>query len=134
MQTVEEYTYSGPGYNPFLIRSGWQVAQLNYAPELSPAAIDRLERHKATDEVFILFCGKSVLITGVESENGFQIESLPMRPAVAYNIPAGVWHAIALQPKDVVFIVENSNTHLCDVEYRDLRPTESGKLTGAPGA
>lgn len=125
MQSVEEYAYSGPGYKPFLIRSGWQVAQLNYAPELSLAAIDRLERHKATDEVFILFCGKSVLITGVENADGFHLESLAMRPAVAYNIPAGVWHAIAMQPKDIVFIVENPNTHLHDVECRDLRRKES---------
>ena len=29
---IETYFHSGEGYNPFLVREGWQVAQLNYLP------------------------------------------------------------------------------------------------------
>lgn len=128
MQTIEKYYHSGSGYNPFLIRPAWQVAQLNYAPELALSAIHQVERHNATDEVFILFGGESVLITALEDGC---IETCRMQPAVTYNIPAGVWHAIAMQPQDVVLIVENSNTHLNDVEYRRLSPSELRDLADA---
>jgi len=131
MQTIEKYYHWGTGYNPFLIRHGWQVAQLNYAPELSFGAINRVERHVATDEVFILFKGKSVLITASEDAGSLCIETCAMQPGVTHNIPAGVWHAIAMQPEDIVLIVENSYTHRDDVEYRDLDPLESKNLIEA---
>jgi ureidoglycolate hydrolase len=125
MQTIEKYYHSGAGYNPFVIRDGWQVAQLNYAPELSFQAMHRLERHVATDEVFILLKGRSVLITASQDAGGPRVETCAMQPGVTHNIPAGIWHAIAMQPEDVVFIVENPYTHRDDVEYRDLSPQES---------
>jgi ureidoglycolate hydrolase len=128
METIEEYEHTGQGYNPFLIRCQWQVAQLNYAPSLADDAIDRVERHKATDEVFISFRGRPVLIGAVEEAGGLRLERCAMRPGRTYNIPAGVWHAIAMRAEDVVLIVENANTHLHDVEYRSLDQAESGKL------
>ncbi len=134
MPTIEEYTYSGSGYNPFLIRPGWQVAQLNYAPELSFGAISSVERHKTTDEVFIQFRGRSTLISAEEMADGLRLDAWPMKAGVVYNIPAGVWHAIAMRPEDVVFIVENPNTHVGDVEYRQLSPRESAHLMLALGA
>ncbi|MGD0498446.1 MAG: hypothetical protein ABSC23_08415 [Bryobacteraceae bacterium] len=128
METIEEYEHAGQGYNPFLIRRHWQVAQLNYAPSLAFDAIDRLERHKATDEVFILLRGRPVLIGAAEEAGVLRLERSAMRPGVTYNVPAGVWHAIAMRAEDVVIIVENANTHLHDVEYRALDETEFGKL------
>jgi ureidoglycolate hydrolase len=130
METIEEYEHIGQGYNPFLIRGRWQVAQLNYHPRLAFDAIDRVERHKATDEVFISFRGRPVLIGAVEEAGALRLERCAMRPGVTYNIPAGVWHAIAMRAEDVVLIVEDANTHLHDVEYRPLDENESGKLTG----
>ncbi len=41
---IEEYRHSKEGYNPFLIGPKWQVAQLNYMPELAPGAIKK-SRH-----------------------------------------------------------------------------------------
>ena len=129
METIEKYEHTGQGYNPFLIRGHWQVAQLNYAPSLAFDAIDRVERHKATDEVFISFRGSPILIGAVEEAGVLRLERCAMRPGVTYNIPAEVWHAIAMRAEDVVMIVENANTHLHDVEYRGLDEAESGKLS-----
>ena len=137
METIEEYEHTGRGYNPFLIRGHWQVAQLNYDPSLAFDVIDRVEGHKATDEVFISFRGGPVLIGAVEEAGALRLERCAMRPGVTYNIPAGVWHAIAMRAEDVVVVVENANTHLHDVEYRQLDEAESGKLTellNAPAA
>jgi len=125
---IQEYEHTGQGYNPFLIRDGWQVAQLNYAPALAFDAMDRVERHAATDEVFVSLRGAPVLIAAVEQEGALRLERCAMRPGVTYNVPAGVWHAIALHVTDLVLIVENPNTHLHDVEYRALNAAESVKV------
>ena len=47
---IETYFHAGPGYEPFLVRAGWQVAQLNFFPEQGAAHINRVERHAHTDE------------------------------------------------------------------------------------
>jgi hypothetical protein len=128
MNMIESYFHDGLGYNPFLIRDGWQVAQLNFLPDFAPEAIHRVERHNATDEVFILVEGESVLIAAEESPNGLQFETIPMEPGVTYNIPTGMWHTIAMYASDLVIIVEKSETHLNDVEYRPLSPEERSSL------
>jgi hypothetical protein len=124
MNLIESYFHDGLGYNPFLIRDGWQVAQLNFLPELAPDAIRRVERHNATDEVFILCEGASVLIAAEETPDGLQFETCRMEPGVTYNVPTGAWHSIAMFPADLVIIVEKSDTHLNDVEFRDLSEAE----------
>ena len=52
---IESYFHKGEGYNPFLIREGWQVAQLNHVSGHGLDDIERIEVHKSTEEVFILF-------------------------------------------------------------------------------
>jgi hypothetical protein len=128
MSMIETYFHDGLGYNPFLIRDGWQVAQLNFLPDFAPEAIHRVERHNATDEVFILVEGESVLIGAEETSGGLQFEMIRMEPGVTYNIPAGMWHGIAMYASDLVIIVEKSETHLNDVEFRPLSTEERTSL------
>ena len=47
---IETYQIKENGYHPFLIREGWQVAQLNYMPEQHIDNITRLDVHHLTDE------------------------------------------------------------------------------------
>jgi ureidoglycolate hydrolase len=128
MRRLETYRHAGSGYNPFLIRDGWQVAQLNWAPELAPMAMHEVERHNQTDEVFIQCRGKSVLITAHDTSDCLSFDACCMRPGVVYNIPTGVWHAIAMWPDDIVWIVEKSHTHLGDVVHRELSAQEYSDL------
>jgi hypothetical protein len=121
---IETLFHCGPGYSPHLIRDGWQVAQLNYLPELHWAAIHRVERHRQTDEVFVLCKGGAVLTAAVDCEAGLLFQVVRMKTGVTYNIPSGVWHNIAMTPDDLVIIVEKNNTHLADVEYREFTPDE----------
>lgn len=125
---IEQYNHSDPGYNPIFISDGWQVGQLNFTPELQLVAIDRVERHLKTDEVFILFKGNASLIAAVEALTGLQWEILPMRAGITYNIPAGLWHNIAMMSGSTVMILEKNNTHLHDVEYRSLTDAEQTSL------
>lgn len=125
---IETYYHSGEGYNPFLIRNGWQVAQLNYMPEVEPGNITKVERHLQTDEVFVLLKGLAVLIAAAETAQGFRFTCMAMQPGITYNIPAATWHYIAMEQTAQVFIVERSNTHTEDRLYQLLTPDEKASL------
>jgi len=125
---IEVYTHKGQGYNPFLITEKWQVAQLNYSPEINFQTIDRVERHKQTDEVFILFKGTAILISAKIEEYIIKFELIRMNPGTTYNVPKGLWHSIAMDREAIVIIVENNDTHLHDVEYTQLTPVQKNEL------
>lgn len=125
---IETYRPSGAGYDPFLIREGWQVAQLNYTPEQGINSMTRLEQHTLTDEVFLLTQGTAILIAGNETAGRFSFQLINMNPGSTYNIPENTWHNIALGKDAQVIIIERSNTHLADVNYRQLNKEDRKKL------
>jgi hypothetical protein len=130
MEPIEEYLYKGEGYNPFIIRDGWQVAQLNYIAAQGLKAIEQMEVHSLTDEVFILMKGTAILILAEPGEEGFAFECTRMLGGITYNIPANTWHNIAMDENAQVIIVEKNNTHLGDVSYKALSAEEKGCLDG----
>jgi hypothetical protein len=117
---IETYFHSGEGYNPFLIREGWQVAQLNYLPGCGLDDIDKVEVHKNTDEVFILVRGHAVLIEAEPDKTPVSFHCINMDCGVTYNVQAGTWHNIAMEKDVEIIIVEKSNTHLHDCTYNPL--------------
>ena len=119
---LEKYKPKEEGYHPFLIRDGWQVAQLNYSKEQHIDNIKKIDKHHQTDEVFVLLKGKAVLILAEIEEDSPIFEVELMEPAVTYNIPQNCWHNIAMEAGSEVLIVEKSNTHLKDFSYQDLSP------------
>lgn len=121
---IETYSQAAEGYHPLLIRAGWQVAQLNYLPGLRISALRQMDRHLATDEVFISLKGAAVLIAAEETPAGLRFVALRMIRGVAYNIPAGRWHNIAMRPEDSVIIVERANTHREDCDCRKMTAPE----------
>ncbi|WP_316838202.1 hypothetical protein [Pedobacter nutrimenti] len=125
---IETYHHKGGGYNPFFIKDNWQVAQLNYMPELGFRSIEKLEKHMETDEIFILTKGIALLIIGLETATELQFQLTKMEPGVTYNVPVNAWHNIAMSTDAEVIIVEKSNTHLGDFIYRHLDKTEQENL------
>lgn len=117
---MEKYRIEGEGYHPFLIREGWQVAQLNYNENQKVENITRIDIHHHTDEVFMLMKGKAVLIGAeiVKNEPVFDFEL--MLPGTVYNIPVNTWHNIAMQQGCEVLIIEKDNTHVLDFEFFGL--------------
>lgn len=122
---IESYFHKGEGYNPFIIRDGWQVAQLNYIPGHGFDDIDRIEIHRDTDEVFILLRGHAVLVVARPEEEGVTFYAEKMRSGITYNIPAGTWHNIAMDADVEIIIVEKSGTHNQDCVFLEL--SQSGK-------
>jgi mannose-6-phosphate isomerase-like protein (cupin superfamily) len=117
---LETYYIKEEGYHPFLIREGWQVAQLNFTKEQHIDNIFRVEAHHKTDEVFVLLKGKAVLVLAKIKDGNPIFEVELMKPKITYNIPENAWHNIAMEKGSEVLIVEKSNTHLNDVSYFDL--------------
>lgn len=111
---IEIYDHQEEGYTPFLIREGWQVAQLNHIEKHGFSDMDTLEVHQRTDEVFILLHGTAVLIAADRMGSEILYEAINMQRGVTYNIPAGVWHNIAMDKDAAIIIVEKSDTHIED--------------------
>ena len=126
---IEEYRHSKEGYNPYLIGPKWQVAQLNFQPDLAPDAIKKVDIHYQTDETFLLMSGQAVLIAAEIQENRIAFEITTMKPKVLYNIPRGCWHNIALSRDAEVSITEDANTHLGDYEFHYLNEKEQKELS-----
>jgi len=120
MKLIEQYQISDNGYHPFLIRDGWQVAQLNYIPEQEIGNIEKLDIHHLTDEVFILLKGNAVLIGAEINGNDVDFKVELMLPHITYNIPVNTWHNIAMSQDCEIIIVEKSNTHKGDFEFFQL--------------
>ena len=125
---IEEYSHSKQGYNPYLIGPNWQVAQLNFQPDLAPEAIKKMDVHHLTDETFLLMNGQAVLIAAEMQENRIGFEVMNMKPRVLYNIPKGCWHNIALSADAEILITEDANTHLGDYDYHYLNEEEQKEL------
>lgn len=126
---IELYEYKGEGYEPFLIRDGWQVAQLNHIAAQDLEGIVKVDKHLQTDEAFILLTGTAVLIAAtVKEEDSLDFTCVKMRPGVTYNIPVHTWHNIAMDRDASVIIVERKDTHLGDYVFRALTDVEQGRL------
>jgi len=121
---IESYPLSSAGYDPFLIRKGWQVARLTHIPEQDLFGIKKMDKHLLTDEVFILLKGTAVLIAAFEEHTDFQFEFVKMKRGIPYNIPVGQWHNIAMDREAELIIIEKDHTHLGDYEYRPLRTNQ----------
>ena len=128
MKLIEQYQINENGYHPFLIRDGWQVAQLNYMPEQEIGNIQKLDIHHLTDEVFILLKGKAVLISAEIKGNEVKFEVELMKPNITYNIPVDTWHNIAMSTDCEIILVEKSDTHLGDFEFFQLSEEKKNEM------
>ena len=142
---IERYYHEAEGYNPFLIREGWQVAQLNYLPGHGLDDMVDVEVHRQTDEMPVFVekadkilgehrfprAGTAVLVAAEIGDEGISFECVRMTPGVTYNIPAGVWHNIGMSRDARMIIVERDGTHLHDGLHRPLSDAEAEQLRAA---
>jgi mannose-6-phosphate isomerase-like protein (cupin superfamily) len=117
---IEIHRYDEPGYRPLVFSAGWQVAVLNWEPLYEPENLGEIERHNATDEVFVLCRGRAALL--VTDERAVRV--VDMQPGLVYNVPRTVWHALLSTREASWIIVENRDTHLSDTEIRQMTAQE----------
>jgi len=128
MGLIEIFNIESEGYHPFLIRDGWQVAQLNYMPQQELQNIFQLDVHLHTDEVFVLLEGEAVLIGADINRDIISFEACLLQKGITYNIPQGMWHNIAMKPGCKSIIVERSDTHLSDFEHFKLTKEQKSQM------
>lgn len=122
---VEEASYFGEGYRPILDFHGWRVAVLRYVDDVKPEALRRVERHRETNEVFILTEGQADLIIFAGGDTpGDEFYVFPMELNVAYNIQDGVWHHSILSEDAHILLFERTNTSAENSDYADLTPEQ----------
>ncbi|HOE34172.1 MAG TPA: hypothetical protein PLG84_02645 [Anaerolineaceae bacterium] len=120
---LEIFTYTGDGYKPLIDFNCWRVALLRYCDDMDPAEMVHLERHMATDEVFVLLEGKAALfLTGGDGSGELQVEM--MQPLKLYNVKQGAWHNAFLSPDATILLVENKDTSRENSEYSPLTPAQ----------
>lgn len=129
---IEVYEHRGEGYHPFIIREGWQVAQLNHMDAQDLEGIVKVDMHLQTDEAFVLLRGAAVLIAAAVNESeDLCFACIKMQPGITYNIPVNTWHNIAMDKEASVIIVERSDTHLGDYVFRPLTGSQQQELKAA---
>ncbi len=120
-QSFEEYLetggYDGEGYSRVIESDGWTAAVINPSDKFTKESFVRMERHNATDEVFILTEGSARLIVG-EPDNPQFVE---MEKYAFYNVKKGAWHHIIVDEGAKIVIVENSDTGMANSEYHSVR-------------
>ncbi len=119
---VDKVSYKGEGYRTVVDYDKWRVAIINYAERFDwdRASQKKLERHNETDEVFVLLCGRAVLIEGGDGEKAEGLKFIIMEPNVVYNVKKSVWHDICMSVGTSVLIVENSDTGRINSDYCNI--------------
>ena len=125
---IESFSIKEYGYHPFLIKEGWQMAQLNYTDEQHIDPITRFDVHLETDEVFVPINGNAVLIVAsiIDDDPIFEVELMQLN--TIFNIPQDVWHNIAMEQGSQVLIAEKSNTHIFDFDHFSLSKNKQEEL------
>jgi len=114
---IEVKDFSGEGMSRVYENQKWMVGIKNWKPANDISGIDCLERHRETDELFVLLSGQCTLIYADGNDQNPDIKALKMEPFKVYNIPAGLWHNTVTRKDTKMALVEDSATgsHNSDV-------------------
>lgn len=123
-QLIEICNFNGEGYKPLIDFEGWRVAFLRYIDELEPGAIQSVERHIKTDEVFVLLIGQAVLFIGEGEDRVKELTPCTMQPGQLYNVKQNAWHTIVLSRDATILLVENRDTGALNSEYCTLNTAQ----------
>ena len=120
--------FFGEGYKPVLDFSGWRVAMLRYCDAIDVKHLHQVERHRETNEVFMLTAGEADLILFTGEDSLAEAFVVPMTLNVAYNIGAYGWHHIICSEDAHVVIFERTNTSRENSDYIKLSPEQLATL------
>ncbi len=115
-------------YQPVLEFDGWIVAMLRYFTDVSAANFRLAERHRTSNEVFVLTSGQADLIVfdgDVQPTDGYVI---PMQLSVAYDVPILVWHWVIMSPDAHIVLVERNDTTDDTTDYAELTTDQVARV------
>ncbi|CAA9548606.1 MAG: hypothetical protein AVDCRST_MAG73-2661 [uncultured Thermomicrobiales bacterium] len=117
---AEVGAWFAPGYAPVLDFHGWRVAMLRRGEATDPARFHRVERHRETNEVFILTAGRADLILMDGDAEPGDAHVVPMTQNVAYNVGQAVWHHVVMDEAAHIVLVERTDTSAANSDYAEL--------------
>jgi len=117
---IDVKAFEGQGFQPLVSYGSWRVAALRYLDEIAPDRIASMERHTATDEVFILVAGKGMLVLGGNDKVVKVPQRIEMKIGDIYNVKKNTWHTIVLSKDAKVILVENEDTGKENTDYQLL--------------
>ncbi|HEY7032225.1 MAG TPA: hypothetical protein VH482_12880 [Thermomicrobiales bacterium] len=126
---VEIGSFFGDGYRPILDFHGWRVAILRFVDGHQPEAFRWVERHRETNEVFILTAGQADLVVCDGDAQPGEAFVTAMGHNVAYNIGQAVWHNVVMSPDAHIILFERTGTSRANTDYADLPPGQIAAIT-----
>ncbi|SRR5258706_15820709 len=117
---LEICEFTGIGYKPLIDYGAWRVAILRYIDELIPEQVKHVERHKETDEVFVLLFGQAILFMGEGEAKIEKLTSVVMELGKMYNVKRNAWHVAVLSRDASILLVENRDTGIANTDYAPL--------------
>jgi len=127
-QYVETYSHGHEGFKILVNYRTWRTAVLNYGQTTNPEYFNYIEKHRETDEVFVLLKGKAYLAIGGDVELLELIEVFPMDLCKTYNIKKNVWHGVIMSKDASIYLVEEANTGKENSSYHYLSEDEKEKI------
>ena len=88
---------------------GWMAAFMN-GDAAEWKLPDRIERHSATDELFLLLAGRAILAVAGDGGEPGEVRAVEMAPGRLHNVKNRTWHACAFGPGSRVLIVDAAGT------------------------
>jgi ureidoglycolate hydrolase len=125
---VDTQYHEDEGFKILIQYQSWRTAMLNSCKENTLSALSYVEKHTATDEVFVLLKGQAYLIVGGDAEKPDFYEIMPMDLYKSYNVKKNVWHASVLSKNASIYIVENIETGKENSDYYYFEATEKDKI------
>lgn len=109
-RNVSEWSsYDGEGYKVLVKTGKWRFAFLRWAERFSRQDVLIMERHRTSDEVFLLTEGEAVILEAGNGDRPEHLKKTPLEKGVVCNIPKDVWHQIHVSRDALVVIAEDAD-------------------------
>ncbi len=124
MQGSYTREHDGEGLARVYENGAWMVGLKNYKPANDARLFNEIERHRQSDELFLLLAGSCVLLSAFEQNGALNFEAQAMRAGLLSVIPAGLWHTTITEPGSRLALIEDPNTGPANSDVRVLSAAE----------
>ena len=121
---VDIHNHESVGFKILVQYQSWRTAVLNSGKTTRSESSSYVEKHKETDEVFVLLTGRAYLIIGGNGSKPDSWQVLLLEPDTTYNVKANVWHGVIMNEEASLYIIENIDTSKNNSSYYDLTKEE----------
>jgi hypothetical protein len=112
--------HDGEGLARVYENNAWMVGLKNYKPANDAALFTEIERHRQSDELFLLLAGSCVLLSAFEEKGSLRFEAHAMKTGALYVIPSSLWHTTITKPGSKLALVEDPGTGAANSDVRSL--------------